>query len=573
MPIAGPSGQTVAVLRTIAVAPVRGVILAGLSLLGLGALLAQVLVLILTTSFGLIFLVPWAVDQARRVTDARRKLAARWDLVYIAQPYTPEPAPPQPDAEGFYPSEGWLYKTPRMPNLYAKIDWMLDDRATWRDFAWLLLNATVGNVLALAPAALIVYGALTVPWGVVLIVLGFLSAPVLLRLHTSGSRALLGPTRRGMRGRPSQWLLDWGHCAGLAGLSLFGLVALVAPRAWRVANYRRRVAGDWCGVPVAKPFATRTTKRDRLFFAVDPVVGLLITVVPVQLVVYGGWGLALPQTWRWFAGPNEPDWAAGWYGQIAGSDWLAIPVGVALVAVGLRLSGPAARLNGLWTRLMLAPSPEQALAQRVRELTQTRAEATDTAEAELRRIERDLHDGAQARLVAMGLGLGALEQLIDQDPGRAKEVLSKVRNNSAKALAELRDLVRGIHPPVLADRGLGDAVRALALDTPLPVKVHVDLPRRLDPPIETAAYFAVSEVLTNVTKHAEATAVQVDIRLVEDALELTVRDDGRGGADMSRGTGLRGVARRLSAFDGVMTVQSPVGGPTTVQMTLRVSEG
>ncbi|NRN65584.1 Signal transduction histidine kinase [Kibdelosporangium sp. 4NS15] len=560
-------------LREIAIAPFRGLVLAGLSVLGLVALMAHAAVLILTSSFGLIILVPWAVGQARKVTGVRRTLAARWDRVRIAQPYAPPPAPPLPDVEGFYVSEGQLYKTPRMPMLYARIDWMLDDRATWRDIGWLLLNATLGNVLALTPAALIVYGTLTMPWGVPLIALGFLSAPVLLRLHTTGSRALLGPARRGFRSRPSTWFPIWGRCSALAALSLLSLVALVAPRAWRVANQRRKLAGDWSGVPVAKPYANRTTKRDRLFFALDPFVGLLITAVPMELVVYGGWGLALPQTWRWFTGPDEPDWAAGWYGQFAGSDALAIPVGLAMVVAGLWLSPPLARLNGLWVRLMLAPSQEEALVQRVRELTHTRAEATDAAEAELRRIERDLHDGAQARLVAMGLGLGALERLIDHDPAKARQLLAKVRDNSAKALAELRDLVRGIHPPVLADRGLGDAVRALALDTPLPVKVHVDLSRKLDPPVESAAYFAISEVLSNVTRHADADAARVDVCLGADTLELTVWDDGRGGADMSRGTGLRGVARRLSAFDGAMTVSSPVGGPTTVRMTLRVSAG
>ncbi|MCE7001709.1 histidine kinase [Kibdelosporangium philippinense] len=557
---------------TIAIAPVRGLVLAGLSILGLVAVLAHALVLLLTISVGLAMLMPWAIGLGRRVTGARRKLAARWDGVYIPWPYSPAPEPPEPDEEGLYLYEEHLYNSPRTPMLYRKVDWMLDDRATWRDLAWLLLNASIGNVLALAPAALIIYGALTLPWGGLLIMLGFLLGPMFLRLHTAGSRVLLGlPLRTGPRAM-SKRFTKWGYSFGLFALSLNSVFMLIVfPRAWKVANTRRKLASEWSGVPVAQSTATRTTWRDLRFFALDPIVGVLTTVVPFVLLLYAGWGLAVPQTWRWFVPPTEPDWAFGWYGQFAGSDWLAIPAAVGLSAVALWITPPLIRLNGQWVRTMLAPADD--LTQRVLELAKTRADATDAAAAELRRIEQDLHDGAQARLVAMGLGLGALEHLIDQDPDRAKQVLSKVRSNSAQALAELRDLVRGIHPPVLADRGLGDAVRALALDTPLPVKVQVDLPRRLDPPIETAAYFAISEALTNVSKHAEAASVGVDVRLVEDTLELTVRDDGRGGADVSRGTGLRGVARRLSAFDGVMTVHSPVGGPTTIRMTLRVSAG
>ncbi|ALG12441.1 sensor histidine kinase [Kibdelosporangium phytohabitans] len=561
-------------IRDVAIAPVRGLVLGGLSLLGLVALLAHAVVLLLSLSLGLVVLIPWAVGLARRVTGARRRIAARWHSVYIPSPYAPAPVPPQPDAEGLYEGQGQLYKTPKLPALYDKVDWMLDDRATWRDVGWLVLGATAGNVLALAPAALIVHGALNAPWGLALVVLGFVAAPVLLRLHTAGSTVLLGPPRRPMRGKPSKFVIEWGRSAGLFALSLFSLVCLVAvPWAWKVANLRRARATDWSGVPVAQPRSNRVTWRELLFFALDLVVGVLMTVLPLALAIYAGWGLAMPQTWRWFVSEADREWGGGWYGQFAGSDLLAFPVAVVLMLVAVWLAPFVVRLNGHWVKYMLSPGKETTLTLRVRELAQTRAEASDAAEAELRRIERDLHDGAQARLVAMGFGLGALEQLIDQDPARAKQVLAAVQDNSAKALVELRDLVRGIHPPVLADRGLGDAVRALALDTPLPVKVRVDLPRRLDPPVESAAYFAVSEALLNVTRHANAGSARVDVRLGEDTLELVVRDDGRGGADMSRGTGLRGVARRLSAFDGAMTVHSPVGGPTTVRMTLRVSAG
>jgi signal transduction histidine kinase len=164
----------------------------------------------------------------------------------------------------------------------------------------------------------------------------------------------------------------------------------------------------------------------------------------------------------------------------------------------------------------------------------------------------------------MGLGLGAVEQLIDADPDAAKTMLAKVQDNSARALIELRDLVRGIHPPVLAERGLGDAVRALALDTPLPVRVHVDLPYRLEPPVESAAYFAISKALGAAQRATEAT---IDIQLQHDTLQLTVSHDGH------VTEGLHGIERRLGAFDGTLTAHSPKGGPTTLRMTIQVSAG
>jgi signal transduction histidine kinase len=208
------------------------------------------------------------------------------------------------------------------------------------------------------------------------------------------------------------------------------------------------------------------------------------------------------------------------------------------------------------------------MAGRIRHLATTRSDAVDTQMAELRRIERDLHDGAQARLVAMGMTLDAAEHLLDTNPEAVRGLLAEVRQSSSKALEELRDLVRGIHPPVLADRGLADAVRALAMVCPVPTDVTVDLPGRPEMPVESAAYFATSEVLTNVAKHSGADRAVIDIGYDRGVLRITVTDGGRGGADVTRGTGLRGIQRRLATFDGVLTVHSPVGGPTTVTMEL-----
>jgi signal transduction histidine kinase len=188
----------------------------------------------------------------------------------------------------------------------------------------------------------------------------------------------------------------------------------------------------------------------------------------------------------------------------------------------------------------------------------------DTAATELRRLERDLHDGAQARVVALGMSLRAAERLIPVNPLAAVALVAEARETSLKVLDELRGLVRGICPPVLADRGLADAVRALALDAPLRTEVDIDLPGRLELPVESACYFAVAEALTNAVKHSGARMVQIQIGYREARLRIMVTDDGGGGADPASGSGLLGLERRLGTFDGVLAVSSPPGGPTIV---------
>jgi len=200
----------------------------------------------------------------------------------------------------------------------------------------------------------------------------------------------------------------------------------------------------------------------------------------------------------------------------------------------------------------------------VQTLTRTRSDAVDTAAAELRRIERDLHDGAQARLVAVGMSLQAAERLFASNPGAALALVTEAKESSSRALTELRDLVRGIYPPVLADRGLEDAIRALALDTPLPTVVDVDLPGEVERPVAAAVYFSVAEALANATKHAHARSVRIVLSHAAGTLRAEVTDDGAGGADPAAGTGLAGVERRLATFDGILAVSSPPGGPTIV---------
>ncbi|GAA4104986.1 sensor histidine kinase [Actinomadura miaoliensis] len=316
------------------------------------------------------------------------------------------------------------------------------------------------------------------------------------------------------------------------------------------------------------------TWRDLLWLAADPLVGAFTAALPGLLILYGVWG------WMLAGGMADVIAVHGgedWYGfvhiggsrAVDGSVEVATAVlGTVFIVVGF-LTGPKLlNVYGRWGRVLLGPTEASRLKLRVRHLTETRSDAVDTSAAELRRIERDLHDGAQARLVAMGMSLGAIEHLLDKDPEKARVLLAEARESSATALRELRDLVRGIHPPVLADRGLADAVRALALDLPLKVETDIELAGRPEPPVESAAYFAVSEILANAVKHSGARQVWVDMRHDGGMLRVTITDDGRGGASPENGSGLRGIERRLGTFDGVLALSSPVGGPTIVTMEL-----
>jgi signal transduction histidine kinase len=241
----------------------------------------------------------------------------------------------------------------------------------------------------------------------------------------------------------------------------------------------------------------------------------------------------------------------------------------AILALGAWL---VPRTIGAHARVLLGREADAQLVGRVQQLTQTRAVAVGSAAAELRRVERDLHDGAQARLVALGMSLRAAERLIPTSPQAAIELVAEARESSSKALTELRDLVRGMYPPVLADRGLADAVQALALDTPIRTETDIDLPGWLEQPVEAACYFAIAEALTNAVKHSGGRLVQIRIRHAgrpaPGVLRIEVTDNGTGGADPANGSGLLGVERRLATFDGILAVSSPVGGPTIIVMEI-----
>ena len=360
----------------------------------------------------------------------------------------------------------------------------------------------------------------------------------------------------------------------------------------RLASVVRRLSGEWCGVPIPEPYrpyrepdpragtwrrfgqasgqliTEPATWRDLLWMTLDPLLIWLLPAIPVTIVGWGLFGVLMPAYWN----PIVQAGGNNWYAFIQVTNWLtallSVPLGLAFIALGLWLAPYFLRWYGQAARSMLAPTKQVALEQQVAHLSETRAEVVDTGAAEIRRIERDLHDGAQARLVAMGMTLSAAEQVIDDNPAAARALLLEARDASAKALTELRDLVRGIHPPVLADRGIGEAVRALAMDSGRKIQVTNELPGRPSAPVESAAYFAVSELLVNVSKHAGASHVWIDMRYERGMLRIDVGDDGQGGADPSQGTGLRGIERRLSAFDGILALSSPPGGPTVATLEL-----
>ncbi|GAA2117804.1 hypothetical protein GCM10009759_64550 [Kitasatospora saccharophila] len=244
------------------------------------------------------------------------------------------------------------------------------------------------------------------------------------------------------------------------------------------------------------------------------------------------------------------------------------PLGAALLAAGLLAAPFGWRVLGPVGRRLLGPVASTRLGWRVAELEEIRADLTQTQAAELERIERGLHDGAQARLVALGMSMGAAEHLVDSDPAAAKRLLAEARANSAGALAELRALVRGINPPVLVERGLVDAVRALALDAVVEVDVVTRVPARPERPVEAALYFSVAELLTNAVKHARAERVGIELSYAERTLTATVSDDGSGGAAAAPGSGLDGVRRRMAAFGGRLEIDSPLGGPTRVTVAV-----
>ena len=341
------------------------------------------------------------------------------------------------------------------------------------------------------------------------------------------------------------------------------LLGILVPATARLTAAHRRADSALLGVPVGVEYADTAGAgplarlgvwardgarwRDQAFCWFSATGGFVLSVLPVALlvapVVHVVLALALGrETWLWLALVSVPVAVVAW--------WFATP---ALVRARLTVE-----------RGLLDQARVPRLERRVGEVEGSRADSLDLNAAEIRRIERDLHDGAQARIAAAGMSAGLAEKLLRTDPDAAAELLREVQTTTVDALEDLRSLVRSIHPPVLADRGLAGAVETLALSVPLPVTVELDVPR-LPAPVESATYFAVAELLANVVKHAHATRARVAGSHDGARLVVRVTDDGQGGADAD-GSGLTGIRRRLGAFDGTLRVDSPLGGPTEVTL-------
>ncbi len=280
------------------------------------------------------------------------------------------------------------------------------------------------------------------------------------------------------------------------------------------------------------------------------------------------WGPVLLRPWR-----RGDTWRQLGYHAFA----LALtPAGLLLLLAGPRGAGTAARIDYVFARRLLGPSKAEELARqaqelsdRIESLTRSRAEVVAATDAERRRIERDLHDGAQQRLVHLGMNLGmALESLADL-PEPARKVIEQAHREVTVALAELRDFIRGLHPAVMNDRGLDAALSGIVATAAVPVRLRVQVEPRCSPTIEAIAYFTVAEALTNVAKHAVARQAEVIVDRDGDTLRIVVTDDGRGGASPDgAGSGLRGLRQRVEAVDGALTVHSPLGGGTVIKAEL-----
>jgi signal transduction histidine kinase len=594
----------------------RAFALIGLAIAGVADLVIVFLAFCLLC-VGLVFFFGPALEYTRRRPIAARKLAGQWCGIDIPSPYRPEPPEPEREVDGWYREGNSLYKTKRWIRLFRRTDWIGQDPATGRDLCWLMLNPLVSLLLPAAtlvagPRALRGYGRWT-SWR--------------LRQVPPGQRRVRSRPRQWVRKRFEAF---W-HQIALFGLSIAHLALMVPQFAvflgpWplfttmvggsrSVADAFRRVATEWVGVRIERPYLPpppfpvprpdglyqigkqlteepwwparlgrfswairdRATWRDVAAAVLNPLVSGLLALPSLVLVGYGVVGLQTLWLWRpldQWSGSGE-SMTISWF-QILGMPDVttnrealaATPVALAFALVPLLLAPWLVKLQARFGRLLLGPTEASRLAQRVRRLERTRTDTTDAQAEELRRIERDLHDGIQSRLVAMGMKLGAVEALIDQDPAAAKKLTADLRQASSTALTELRELVRGIQPPVLSERGLVDAVRAAAMDSPLKAEVSVDFDGRVERPVESCVYFSVCELLTNAVKHGEARAVTIELRHDGGVLRVTVTDNGSGGANPARGTGLRGIERRLGAFDGKLTLVSPPGGATTATMEI-----
>jgi signal transduction histidine kinase len=360
--------------------------------------------------------------------------------------------------------------------------------------------------------------------------------------------------------------------ACLAGVGL--LLAPGALQAVRAVADRERarlsrwrtdiIAPDPVPAGLRAAVADRAVRRELCWLVVHGTLGFLIGLIGVSLPLDAVHDATLPAWWRFVPADAATPALGYWHVDDQAGAFLAGLLGLLAVAILVGFGPGLARLQAWPGRRLLANPVDADLSLRIAQLTATRAAALDAHATELRRIERSLHDGAQNRLVAVTVLLGAARRAVSRDPDGADAILERAQNAAEQALAELRTVARGILPPVLADRGLAGALHGLAATCAVPCGVEVDVPGRCAAAVEATAYFVVAETLTNIAKHSRASRASVTVRRTGDRLHLRVDDNGRGGADERSGTGISGVRRRIEALDGRLTLTSPPGGPTTV---------
>jgi signal transduction histidine kinase len=328
--------------------------------------------------------------------------------------------------------------------------------------------------------------------------------------------------------------------------------------------------------PLAPPPPTGSRTEDALAALADP--GLwrqfayYAVLLPMAIVwiiaIMVAWSIppmliALPVYYSHFAasqaqlGPFTID-------TVTKASVVAAIAAVFLLVVSPLMMRSASAADGWLVRMLLGPSETGVLAERVTQLVESRQQVVDSVEAERRRMERDLHDGAQQRLVSLAMTLGRAKNRLGNNEPAVRSLIEEAHSEAMQAIAEIRDLTRGLHPPVLTDRGLDAALSAVAARSPVPVRLSVDVQPRPSLTIESIAYFVVTEALANVAKHAEAAQAEVRVERVGDVLRVEVRDDGQGGADPAGGSGLRGLTDRVAGVDGRLTVESPPGSGTTL---------
>ncbi len=356
--------------------------------------------------------------------------------------------------------------------------------------------------------------------------------------------------------------------AFLLGVPLFVLVGWICRR---LAGLERRRIRLFLGIEIPdapgpakgwrKQFTHGPTWRAIGYFLVHFVLGLVTFTVVISAWATAGAMLSMP--WWLHRVPSRRADAGILTATDQRTAWLLAAAGLLMIAVAALLTYALTSLEGVLARAMLGPTARD-LEREVDQLRDSRSRVVDSVDAERRRIERDLHDGAQQRLVAVAMNLGRARSQYDKDPEAARRLLDEAHQDAKQALEELRDLARGIHPAVLTDRGLDAALSGLAGRSPVPVSVSVDVEPRCSPTIEAIAYFVVSEALANVAKHAQASHAAVSVQRRGDRVFVQVSDDGVGGADGAGGSGIAGLRDRVAGVDGILELTSPQGGPTTL---------